>query len=186
MGDGELAILPNSEPEPAVVDDYVRHLDEVLAAHNAHAPSRSKIRLRMAVHFGAAMPAENGYAGQGVVAVSRLVESAAIRSALAASPSANIALILSRQVFDDIVRQGHVSLSESDFTRAHVRVKEYQDEAWIRVVGEVPGTGQEQDEERPAQEDRASAGQTVSQHFHGDVHAPHAVFGISHRTGRDG
>jgi hypothetical protein len=183
-GDGELAILPQDEPEPVIVDDYVRHLDAVLAAHNTSAPSQARLRLRMAIHFGTAMPAENGYAGQGVVAVSRLVESAAARDALAASPAANIVVILSRQVFDDVVRQGHVSFSESDFTRARVQVKEYQDEAWVTVVG-APGVRRDNGEEASAEERPTRAEQTLTQHFHGDVHAPRAVFGISFGTRND-
>src|SRR5580658_3673055 len=74
-GDGELAILPPDEPEPLVVDAYARQLNVQLATYNAGLHHERRIRLRMAVHFGAAMPAENGYAGQGVVAVSRLVDS---------------------------------------------------------------------------------------------------------------
>lgn len=178
MGDGELAILPHDEPEPVVVDDYVRHLDAELSARNADAPPRGRIRLRVAVHFGAAMPADNGYAGQGVVAVSRLVDSAPVRDALTASPEANLALILSRQVFEDVVRQGHVSVPETEFTRVRVQVKEYQDEAWVRVIG-APFLGPRR---RPglAEDDPSPAGPTVSQHFHGDVHAPRAVFGVSY------
>src|SRR5437868_4759229 len=109
-GDGELAILPHGEPEPVIVDQYVRYLDEALTAHNANPASLRKIRLRMAVHFGTAMLADNGYAGQGVVAVSRLVESDPVKDALAAAPQACLAVILSRQIFDDVVRQGHVSV----------------------------------------------------------------------------
>jgi len=134
-GDGELAVLPRDEPEPIVVDQYVRYLDEALAAYNANPASRRKLRLRMAIHFGTAMPADNGYAGQGVVAVSRLVDSAAVKDALAAAPQACLAVILSRQVFDDVVRQGHVSVQPTDFAKVSVRVKEFQDEAWVKVVG---------------------------------------------------
>ena len=89
----------------------------------------------MAIHFGAAMHADNGYAGQGVVAVSRLVDSAPLRDALAASQEANLAVMLSKQVFDDVVKQGHVSFAETEFTRVRVQVKEYRDEAWVKVVG---------------------------------------------------
>jgi hypothetical protein len=134
-GDGELAILPLDEPEPLVVDAYARQLDVRLSNYNATLPADRRIRLRMAVHFGSAMPAENGYAGQGVVAVSRLVDSAPVRDALTAAPDATLVLALTRQVYDDVVRQGHVSFSAADFTRVLVRVKEFQDEAWIKVFG---------------------------------------------------
>lgn len=181
-GDGELAILPRDEPEPVVVDEYVRYLDEALTAHNANPASGRMIRLRMAVHFGAAMLADNGYAGQGVVAVSRLVGSAPVKNALATAPQACLAVILSRQIFDDVVRQGHVSVPETDFVRVNVQVKEFQDEAWVRVVG-VPQHAAAA-ERKPADDRQPAGGETpadpgVYQQFFGDVHAPNATFGFS-------
>jgi hypothetical protein len=180
-GDGELAILPRDEPEPVVIDQYVRYLDEALAARNADPASGPRIRLRMAVHFGAAMRAANGYAGQGVVAVSRLVDSPPVRQALADAPEACLAVILSRQIYDDVVRQGHVSVPETEFTRVGVQVKEYQDEAWVKVVG-APYKGAAStlsvDDWSPADES-APAGPAVYQRFYGDVHAPGGTFGNS-------
>ena len=67
--------------------------------------------------------------------MSRLVDSPPVREALQAAPDATLVLALTRQVFDDVVRQGHVSFSRADFTRVTVQVKEFQDEAWIRVFG---------------------------------------------------
>ncbi len=187
-GDGELAILPLDEPEPLVVDAYARQLDVRLTTHNAALPAERRIRLRMAVHFGAAMPAENGYAGQGGVAVSRLVDSPPVREALQAAPDATLVLALTRQVFDDVVRQGHVSFSRADFTRVPVQVKEFQDEAWIRLFGTQsaaapPAAPDSQGTETAAPADRrdsaAPAAHGFVQHFH-DTDARGSVFGISH------
>lgn len=184
MGDGELAILPHDEPEPVVVDDFIRQLDAALADRNRDAPPRARIRLRVAIHFGAAMAADNGYAGQGVVAVSRLLDSLPVRNTLAGSPDANVAVILSRQVFNDVVRQGHVSFPETALAKVRVQVKEYQDEAWVMVVG--VGSANPRDEPSESREDSSSAAaQAISQHFHGDVHAPRSVFGISYGTPSD-
>lgn len=186
-GDGELAILPRDEPEPVIVDQYVRYLDEALTAHNVN-PAAKRIRLRMAIHFGTAMLADNGYAGQGVVAVSRLVESPPIKDALAAAPQACLAVILSRQIFDDVVRQGHISVPATDFAKVSVQVKEFQDEAWVKVVGvphhAAPPAG-EPSGDRPADGDPVPAGPGVYQQFFGQVHAPNATFGNSYGM-RDG
>jgi hypothetical protein len=181
-GDGELAVLPHDEPEPVVVDQYVRYLDEALTAYNANPASAPNLRLRMAVHFGTAMPADNGFAGQGVVAVSRLVDSVPVKNALAAAPQACLAVILSRRVFDDIVKQGHVSVPATDFAKVSVQVKEFQDEAWVKVIG-VPQHASMGEDNSPNGRSRASetiAGSSVHQEFYGDVHAPGATFGISH------
>jgi hypothetical protein len=187
-GDGELAILPLDEPEPLVVDAYARQLDVRLATHNAALPAERRIRLRMAVHFGAAMPAENGYAGQGVVAVSRLVDSPPVREALEAAPGAALVLALTRQVFCDVVRQGHVSFAEADFTRVLVQVKEFQDEAWIKLFSTQPSAGPDgvgrpngQGSEATGPEDhrKPAAPGAFVQHFY-DTDARGSVFGISY------
>jgi hypothetical protein len=164
-----------------VVDQYVRYLDEALAAHNGDPALGPRIRLRMAVHFGAAMRADNGYAGQGVVAVSRLVDSPPVKQALADAPEARLAVILSRQVYDDVVRQGHVSVPETEFIKVGVQVKEYRDEAWVKVVGApYKGVaGNHPADERSSEDDTAPARAGVYQQFYGDFHAPGSTFGNS-------
>lgn len=183
-GDGELAILPLDEPEPLVVDAYARQLDLQLTTYNAALPAERRIRLRMAVHFGAAMPAENGYAGQGVVAVSRLVDSPPVREALKGAPDATLVLALTRQVFDDVVRQGHVTFVEADFTRVLVQVKEFQDQAWIRLFGTQSATAPSAAPDRQGGEaaglrDHRDPAAAFVQHFnHTDARG--SVFGISY------
>jgi hypothetical protein len=187
-GDGELAILPLDEPEPLVVDAYARQVDLQLSSYNASRPAEHRIRLRMAVHFGAAMPAENGYAGQGVVAVSRLVDSPPVRDALTSAPDATLVLALTRQVFDDVVRQGHVSFSAADFTRVLVQVKEFQDEAWVKVFGPsaaplpaaTPPTARKQDESSPAPQEPAAPAPVVLKQSFDHTDARGSVFGVSY------
>ena len=131
--DGGLALLPADQPGPLLVDEFVRALDRTLAWLNSELPWDSRLRLRVAIHYGTAIPARNGWAGQGAAAVSRLLDSLPIRLALAAADEANLAVILSRQAFDDIVRPGGASLREPDFRLVAVTVKEYSAEAWLRV-----------------------------------------------------
>lgn len=137
-GDGGLALLPPDQPAPLLVDDFVRALDRTLAWLNHELARDAQLRLRIAIHRGTAFPAENGWAGQGVVAVSRLLDSHPIRSALAAADQANLAVILSRQAFDEVMRPGGGSLRESDFRRVPVTVKEYSAQAWLRLPGFRP------------------------------------------------
>ena len=131
-GDGELCVLPEQESEPRVVDDLVRELSSLLTRHNEGLPASARLRLRMAIHHGVAMPAANGFSGQGVVVVSRLVNSRALRAVQQASDS-DLVVILSRRVFLDIVVQRHTSLRATDFRKVRVRNKEYVEDAWVRV-----------------------------------------------------
>ncbi|MEV0727661.1 hypothetical protein [Polymorphospora sp. NPDC050346] len=137
-GDGEFAVLPPDEPEPRVVDDYVRELATELRLFNEGRLPDWQIRLRLAAHHGVAYSAANGYAGNAPVTVGRLIDSDPARRALAAAPEAPLAVILSRLVFDEIVAGGHTSLRPDDFQPVQVRVKEYADQAWVRVPGVDP------------------------------------------------
>lgn len=194
-GDGELALLPTTESEPRVVDDFVRELDAALARHNRHLADIARLRLRVAIHYGVAYPASNGYAGQGVVAVSRLLDCTPIREAMRESDT-ELALIISDGVFSDIVLNGHTSLRVQDFRKVAVRVKEFAENAWIWLphddVHSLSLTGQEPGAEpsRPAGEVPATGGpspgaghqegQSLATHneFHDVVIAPGSVFGI--------
>jgi hypothetical protein len=133
-GDGELSILPETESEPHVVDDFARELSAVLARHNEDLCPDMRLRLRLAVHHGVAMRAGNGFSGQGVVEVSRLVDSRPLRQALKVT-DADLAVILSGRVFLDTVVQRHTSLRAAEFRKVRIRNKEYDNEAWLRVPG---------------------------------------------------
>ena len=197
QGDGQLAILPHDQPEPAVVDDFARHLAQALATHNAKTAPDHRLRLRMAIHCGTAVEADNGYAGQGVVAVCRLVDSDPVRDALAELPEADLAVILSHQVFVDTVRGGYVSFAESDFTPVRVRVKEFSDQAWVTVLSgpasrPTPPRAQDARHDQDARDGTREAdniGELASAHvnniFTRDVDARGATFGISYSP-RDG
>jgi hypothetical protein len=185
-GDGELAVLPAVDPEsePRVVDDYVRELDVALARYNRWLQPEARLRLRVAMHFGVTFPGSNGYSGQAAVAVSRLIEAQPLRDALSAAPDANLALILSSRVYEEIVQQGHTSLRAADFRKISVQVKKFAEMAWIRVPGvdvhrlDLP-TADESPQRR--HDDRAHKGRnaTVVNEFNDTVHAENALFGIS-------
>ncbi|WP_157518865.1 hypothetical protein [Herbidospora mongoliensis] len=131
-GDGELAVLPPGEPEPRVVDDYVRHLVAELRRYNRDVPQGKELRLRLALHFGPTMRAAKGFSGGGPVVVSRLCDSPALRIALDQTGAA-LAVVLSDGVFSETVAQEHTSLDPTAFRKVVVRVKELVQVAWIWV-----------------------------------------------------
>jgi hypothetical protein len=137
-GEGGVALLPPDQPGPLLVEDFVQALDRTLAWLNNELAHDARLRLRVAIHYVTAIPAQSGRAAQGVVAVSRLLDSRPIRLALAAADGANLAVILSHQAFDRVVRPGGVSLREPDFRRVTVAGQEYSAQAWLRVPGLRP------------------------------------------------
>lgn len=133
-GDGVLTLLPVDVNGPAVVDDFVRELDNWLERyHNRH--SGDRMRLRVAMHIGSFIHADNGFAGSAPVVVSRLLDAPDARSALSDNPDANLALIVSGRVYEDFVSRRNTSLRPDDFTQVHVRMpeKDFSATAWIRV-----------------------------------------------------
>jgi len=133
-GDGELAILPPTESEPVVVDDYVRELYLALARRNWNALPGRHLRLRLAMHFGSAKAADLGYSGQGVVEVSRLVDSRPPRLVLERS-DADLVLIVSGVIFETSVAGGHTTLAPEQFRKVEVRHKELLRDGYLFVPG---------------------------------------------------
>jgi hypothetical protein len=191
-GDGELALLPATVSEPRVVDDFIRELCAALARHNRHLADHARLRLRVAIHYGIAYPASNGYSGQGVVVVSRLLDSAPLREAMKQTDT-ELALILSDGVYQETVAGGHTSLRPAEFRAVDVRNKEFAARAWIwlplggtqrlssaspEAEESAPGRAAAAD---PGREQRVGQRLTARNDFYGPVHAPGAVFGINLR-----
>ncbi|MFC4011319.1 hypothetical protein ACFOY2_29110 [Nonomuraea purpurea] len=133
-GDGELAIIPLTESERRLVDEFIRHLDRLLTQHNAWHIEAARLRLRVAVHVGVVGPGDNGYTGQAVVQVKRLLECGALRKAVEAAPEANIVLVVSDEIHRGMISQGYTTYRSDDFRRVRVGLKEYRGQAWIHVV----------------------------------------------------
>ncbi|MYW63493.1 hypothetical protein GTY65_05300 [Streptomyces sp. SID8379] len=132
-GDEQLAVRPLDGKEPRLVDDYVRHLVGELRDYNAQRVLAARMRLRVVIHQGLVELADNGFAGTAVVATARLLNSGPLYGALAEHPEADLALLLSDEVFRSTVAGGHTTLSTGDFRRVPVQVKEFEATAWLRV-----------------------------------------------------
>ncbi|GAB1338983.1 hypothetical protein ACE1SV_55730 [Streptomyces sp. E-15] len=137
QGDQEFAVLPEATPEAAVLGPFVHHLAARLGARNAR-PDAPRVRLRLAVDAGVAADAALGHAGPAPVAVARYVNASQLRAVLAALPSADLAVIVSDRLYQDVLRSGQPGLEPAQYVRAHVRVKEFAGYGWIRVPGHGP------------------------------------------------
>ncbi|WP_426505721.1 hypothetical protein ACPPVO_48205 [Dactylosporangium sp. McL0621] len=140
-GDGELAVLPAAASEPRVVAHLATTLDELLRARNAGLPGERHIRVRVAVHVGLVhLDGALGFPGAAAVVVSRLVDARPLKLALAAFPAAGAALIVSEQVYDDVVAQRYEDLAPEAFTPVRIELadKGFDQAAWVRVPGAAP------------------------------------------------
>ncbi|MER7896184.1 hypothetical protein ABTX62_08640 [Streptomyces sp. NPDC096046] len=205
-GDEQLAVRPLDGTEPRLVDDYIRHLVAELRAYNSQRLPEARMRLRAVVHQGLVELADNGFAGTAVVATARLLTGRPLYDALAAHPDADLALLLSDDVFRSTVAGGHTTLSTVDFTRVTVRVKEYEATAWLwvpapAVASREPGAAQRGKHAAPVpgepaagrSEPAAAGGPAISNEYQSDhlnvtniagpVDARGAVFGFGSAGG---
>ena len=130
-GDGINAILPAEIDPTAVLAVLMRSLAAGLSRDNAEHADR--IRLRMAVGVGLVERNVAGFGGPVIVDINRLVDSAALRSALDAEPDADLAVALSDHAFFLIVQPGYPGIPVAQFTRVNVAAKEFSGPAWIWV-----------------------------------------------------
>ncbi|MFJ2895166.1 hypothetical protein ACUN29_35010 [Streptomyces sp. WC2508] len=137
QGDLEFAVLPETTPEDAVLGPFVHHLAVRLGDRNAR-PAAQRVRLRMAVDTGVVADAALGHAGPAPVAVARYVNALQLKAVLATLTAADLAVIVSDRLYQDVVRSGRRDLCSEQYVRAHVRVKEFGGYGWIRVPGHTP------------------------------------------------
>ncbi len=196
-GDGELAVLPADASEIAVIDDFTARLAQALRDENEDFRADRRLRLRLALHQGLVSPASNGWAGQGIVAVSRTVDSVPVRLALQQS-EADLVVALSRSLYTDVVRQFLTARHPEDFREVRVESKEFVDTAWLWIsdgrVHELalhePGAGESPAGPRPVTprppgRDSASAGAGPSVTFNGQTNIYDSSIGsIDTRPGR--
>ncbi|CAL9475882.1 hypothetical protein SUDANB121_02948 [Nocardiopsis dassonvillei] len=185
-GDGELAVLPPTVPEPVVLDEYVPAIVHGLRRHNLHRTEAGRLRLRLAVHHGSAnLSRQSGHrSGSGIVTAARVVDGDPLRRALEES-GADLVLAVTAPIHQDVVLPGHTRLTPEDFTLTTVRNKEYEEPVWVHTPGrapavsDTPAPGPETGRERPGPGPEQRESPAVSTVIHGDVDARNAVFGIS-------
>lgn len=138
-GDGFLAVIADGA-ELTLIDPFVRELDNRLELFNRDRRPEARLRLRLAIHHGGALPAAYGFASDGPVHVCRLRDAKPVRAALVDHPEANLVQVVSEAIFDGSVRQGLTTLPVHDFTRVQIEEteKRFRSGAWIRVPGYSP------------------------------------------------
>jgi len=156
-GDGQLVVLPEGVSERAVVARLAPALNRLLRQHNNGLDPVARIRMRVAVHEGLVhRDGANGWAGEAVVHVCRLVDSMEGKQALDRFPQADVVLIVSNRIYHDVVRP-YRDLRPDQFLSVSSRVngKEGERAAWIYVPDEnaaLAGTSPESGHRRKVEQ----------------------------------
>ncbi|ONI91275.1 hypothetical protein ALI22I_09400 [Saccharothrix sp. ALI-22-I] len=136
-GDSQFAILPAALDEVVTLPRLVRGIGIALADLNRCLDSGSRLRLRVALDRGVVQRGSNGWVGDVVVGVHRILDSPPLRSALAADRDPDFVLAVSDTVFQDVVRHGYGGLSPAEFTPVTIDLpaKRFHSQAWLHVPG---------------------------------------------------
>ena len=130
-GDGINAILPADIDPTAVLATLLRSLAAGLGHDNkGHA---DRIRLRMAIGVGLFERGPAGFGGPVIVDINRLVDSTALRSALATEPDADLVAAIGDRAHGLIIEPGYPGIPARQFTRTYVVSKEFAGRAWIWI-----------------------------------------------------
>ena len=130
-GDGINVVIPVDADPTVALPVLLRALAALLGQDNARSDDR--MRLRMSVGIGLVENSTAGFGGPMIIEMSRMVNSAVLRSALDAYPRADLAAAISDQVHSAIIRPGYPGIPGTQFTRADVAEKEFRAPAWIWV-----------------------------------------------------
>ena len=183
-GDGELAVLPPGTPEPKVVGELVFAVDKRLAAANLDRADGARVRLRMAMHEGLVhLDGAAGFPGAAVVTVSRLVDAPPVKAALRAYRSANVVLIVSNPIYQDVVLAYRRPRPDRFLkVEASIAEKGFAQQAWIFIPDEDVTRGggiSDEEETGPRAGGRRSAtGESATTSYNiGEVSGESLIFG---------
>ncbi|MEV4316716.1 hypothetical protein [Actinocrispum sp. NPDC049592] len=122
-GDGELAVLPTDTDVAWVVARYTQLLADGLRDLRSNALAQPHFRLRVAMHHGPLAGGELGPVGDAPIVACRLLDSSPVKQALAGNDSTDLVLVISRQLFTDIVLTGFHGLSPGRFRAIRAKIK---------------------------------------------------------------
>jgi hypothetical protein len=109
-----------------VIGVFAPALERALADLNRREARHPRLRVRLAFHHGALImgwPASLGPAGDAPVVVSRLLDARPLRRYLTCREERNVALIVSDQVFREVVCSGFCALPPQHFQSIRTTMK---------------------------------------------------------------
>ncbi|GGJ85268.1 hypothetical protein GCM10011583_16130 [Streptomyces camponoticapitis] len=138
QGDGELLILPPGIVETRVIPSLVRELKRALRRDNGGRTAEHRLRLRAAAAVDNVHMTAGGYAGDGVVATTRLLDSAEFKSAFKARQEPDLAFALWDDLYRSLIHNEYDDQLSPPMFHA-VRIAGYDRLAWFHLPGGATG-----------------------------------------------
>lgn len=140
QGDGELAALAAGMDEARVISEYFAALRNQLYQYNRKTAPAYRLRLRFAVHQGNTRLGPTGFVGDAPVHVCRLLDGAEPKKALLKAEDADIVLIVSSSIYEEVIAQNRFEPRADEFRRVTVEhpEKAFRADAWIHLPNRIP------------------------------------------------
>ena len=191
-GDGGCYLLDPDVSEVVLLERCLTEIKVGLKDFNRGRLPESLLRLRVVLHSGHVARDDFGWSGRELNIAFRLLDSKPLREALRAG-GGPLAVMVSNAIYDGVVRDGWRILESGDWQLVDVQVKQWRGQAWLyapdRHADQGAGTPDESappavappaaatTADAPTNPDTAT--HVVKTEIHGNVDAPHGVFGIS-------
>jgi len=116
-------VLPRRADGLSLVAEYPRRLASALTDVNATGNGGKRLRVRLAIHYGAMIPGPLGPLWRAPITVARLVDAEILRQQLRRRPEVDVAFVVSGTVYDEIVQSRLHGLNPEAFRRVMIRKK---------------------------------------------------------------
>jgi class 3 adenylate cyclase len=133
-GDGLRFLVPFQSVRPTdIIDTFVLGLLAELRLHRRFATNETRLRLRVAFDLGIVEPHLNGWAGESLVRVARLVDAEPVRDLFRSLSEIDLVAIVSDLMYHCLVRPATGYIAADCFRPVYVHVKEFEAWAWLLV-----------------------------------------------------
>ena len=133
-GDGALIVVPPDVASKGIIDPLPERLRGLIRRHNHVSCQAAGIQLRAAAHIGPVEHDGHGFVGSDINLLFRMLEARPLRKALAGS-GAELALMVSEDVYRSMVCRCPSLVSPDAFRRVGFQVKQTRGRAWIYLPG---------------------------------------------------
>jgi hypothetical protein len=141
IGDGVILLFDPRLSATDVARVVIPNLGAALARSNREVPSNERLRLRLALHHGEVLIDAYGFVGRALVEASRLSNATALREQLAALTD-DMALILSDQMWRQLVQSHHEPLDPNLYHPVAVSTHGVTTRAWVHIPDRRAATRQ--------------------------------------------
>ena len=130
-GDGMYVFLPPATEVHRALPRLIQSWQERLRSDNQR--FRDRMRLRLATAIGPTDRTPFGFGGNAIVEMHRLLNSTVLRHALRDHPDADLAILVSDQLYSYVVVEGYPGLNAAHFQLRRIRVNGRPTRAWLWI-----------------------------------------------------